>query len=235
MIRTAKLDRDASQRVIETATRTQSQVVLSGEAFIGTTINGFLVSGDEATLLFEVTGHLPIPIDSLIGVPCEAQIFSEQRYAFPTTIDGAPRWGKSRALAISRPEVIAMIERRRFLRAQLAQSSRVDLEWPHGGVIHRHLAVMLNVSADGIACRVDELSAKAIEKGCTLTVSFDLPGSGESFHLQATVMNKIPGSDEYSIIGLQFARTPDIADQVDALRKALNESPEAQTQAEACV
>ncbi len=235
MIRTAKLDRDASQRVIETATRTQSQVVLSGEAFIGTTINGFLISGDEATLLFEVTGHLPLPIESLIGVACEAQIFSEQRYAFPTTIDGAPRWGKSRALAISRPGVIAMIERRRFLRAKLAPSSRVNLEWQHGGVIHRHLAVMLNVSSDGIACRVDELSTKAIEAGNTLNVAFDLPGKGEPFHFEATVMNKIPGSDGCTIIGVQYVKSPDVSDQLDALREALNESSDVKPKAEAFV
>ncbi|MFH1418939.1 MAG: PilZ domain-containing protein [Planctomycetota bacterium] len=235
MIRSVKLDRDASQRAMDTATRTQAQVVLSGAAFAGTTVNGFLISGDEAALLIEVTGRLPVPIDSLIGAPCETQVFSEQRYIFSTTINSAPRWGKSRVLAISRPGVIAVIERRRFLRAMLAPSSRVDLQWPHGGVTHRHLAAMLNVSADGLACRVDELSAKAIETDSLLQASFDLPGRSEPFHLQATVMNKVPGSDGCTIIGLQFLQTPDIAGQLDALREALHESPGVRPTAEACV
>ena len=220
-----KLDPDATYQTVENAIQMQAQVVLDSRAFPDATINGFLISGDAAALLVEVTGELVVPVERILGARCEARLFCEQHYQFSTIVRVAPQWGNSRSLAIVRPKIISVVDRRKFLRATLAPSSKIQLEWEHEGATHRHVAAMLNISPEGVACRVKDEVAAAFEANHRIQVDFEFPGLDHQFRLTAELCNNTPASNGYAILGLHFARAPEIADELALLRKTM-EAPQ---------
>jgi hypothetical protein len=221
MTTSVKLDPESSREALDQAIRTQTQLVLESSAFQNTTINGFLISGDDTALLMEVTGQPTVPLDGLLNVRCEGRLYGERRYEFSTTVQAVPTWGNSRCLALSRPRTIGLFERRRFLRAKLAPSTRVRVEWHRDGVDHHYVAAMLNISPEGLACRVGNDVAHAFECGGTLRLEFSLPPRNKTMRLCGTVSNKTPASEGYTILGLHFEFRPEDADTAATLRELL--------------
>ncbi|MEE8385718.1 MAG: PilZ domain-containing protein [Dehalococcoidia bacterium] len=230
-----KLESDVSQRVIENAIRTQAQTVLESPAWPETTINAFMISGDQTAVLLEVTSQLCTPVERILNAPCEAQLYCDQRYRFSTVIIAAPPWGNSRSLAIARPKIISVIDRRRFLRAKLAPSTTVKLQWHRAGITHRHVAAMLNISPEGLACRIADGVATDIEVDDVVEARFEFPDLDRQFSLQAVVSNKTPASEGCIILGLHFVRTPEEADQLAALRQAVRDPRTVSADSEVCV
>lgn len=215
------LDYESSYRAVETAVRTQAQVVLNFPAFPEHTLNGFLISGDQSALLMELTGKPTLNISDLLNTSCQVRIYSDQRYFFSAEIKGTPQWGDTRSIALSRPMALTVLDRRRFIRAQLAPSTRVSVEWTASDGFHRHSATLLNVSHDGMALRMDDDGAAAIRAEEQLVAVFEMPGQSKPFHLHATMANKTPATGGHSIVGLQFTRSPDQAAQLEALKQVL--------------
>jgi hypothetical protein len=218
-----QLDAAATARIIEASVRTQSQVVLEMPRLGLGTINGFLISADDRALLMEITGRLAIRPADLVQQACDVNLYADQRYLFSSSVTAAPQWGESRSLALARPSVLRVLERRRFLRAKLAPSSKVSVEWMCGGTTVRHVAPLLNISLDGLACRMDERAAATLQSDDVLTVSFDLPGQDNQFRFTATVCTKTAASGGYVILGLQFVQCAQSADAIAELRTALGE------------
>lgn len=219
------LDARKSDQTLQRAVRAHSQIVLEPLGERQGPINGYLISGDEQALLMEVTGQPRTDFAALIDSPCEVQLYSDQRYLFESTITAAPKWGESRSLALSRPRILKVLDRRRFARAKLASSSRVTLEWLRGHSTHHHVGSLLNISCDGLACRIDGGAASVLEVGTELRVDFKLPGHEAEFDLDAVVTNRTPASEGCVILGLQFVVSGAVAQQLTALRQALHAGP----------
>jgi hypothetical protein len=215
------LNADESQRSLESAIRTQAQVVLESSVIPHATINGCLISGDERALLMEITGRPARDPSALVNAIAHVQLYSDRRYGFSTTVTAVPQWGQTRALALDRPAVMTVIDRRRFVRARLAPSSHLKLEWRHATVDHRCIATLLNISTDGIACRVEGPAAPPIEVGDTMRTWFTMPGQDLAFDLSAAVSNVTPASGGSTILGLQFDRSTKTCSQIDRLRESL--------------
>lgn len=229
------LDYESSFRAVETAIRTQAQVVISFPSYPDHTLNGFLISGDQTALLMEITGRPTLNIDDLINATCQVRMYSDQRYQFNSEVTGTPQWGETRSLALTRPMALTVLDRRRFIRAQLAPSAMVSVEWTGNDGGHRHSATLLNISADGMAVRMDDNGAAAIHPDMKLVAVFSMPGQSKPFHLQATMANKTPATSGFSIVGLQFSRTPNQTAQLDALKLLLVHQPEVNLDMEAAV
>ena len=221
MTSSVKLDPEASQEVLEQAIRTDAQLVLEAPAFGNATINGYLISGDETALLMEITSGPAFAIDRMVNVRCEVRLFAERRYGFSAVIQAVPKWGNSRCVALTRPNSISLYDRRRFLRAKLAPSTRVKIEWSRDGATHRHEAAMLNISPEGLACRVESSVASAIEQGSTVITRFKLPQQRDVLELTGTVCNQTPATEGNTILGLHFEPSPENADARAALREVL--------------
>lgn len=228
------LDTSASQTALEWAIRTQAQVVLESAVIPNTTVNGSLISGDEHALLMEITGRPSRDINTLVNAAAQVQIFSDRRYSFATTITAAPQWGDTRALAIDRPPILTVVDRRRFVRARLAPSSLVKIEWRQGGADHRRVATLLNISPDGMACRVEDPAALAIELGDPLRVQFALPRQNSMFHLTASASNVTPAGGA-TILGMQFTRSLETVPQLKLLRASLRSPHDAVIETEVLV
>ncbi len=220
----ATLDGQTAGQVIESAVRTQAQLVIESASLSHGALNGFLISGDDKALLMEITGRPAHDSTRLVGVACQVQLFSDQRYCFASTITAAPHWGETRSLAIARPAVLTVLDRRRFVRAHLAPSSKVTIQWQGGGSSHRQVATLLNICSDGLACRLGDSAADAFCAGENLQASFELPFGTFTFDMPVAVSNKTPASKGFTIVGMQFVRTSNSAKQLGELREALAES-----------
>lgn len=210
------LDTDHSNLILENAIRSQSQAVVK-TPLAEEPMNGALIAADGETLLIRLTGRPSFDPANLVGRECEVQLHEGQVFTFTGTIHGVPKWGRSVALAVGRPETIAVIERRRLGRAALAPSSEVTVEWRVRESAHRHAATLLNISADGLACRMEGDAATAIKSGGNVTLSFELPSGGPKFRLGASVSNKTPASEGCVILGMRFVRSSDSKGQLEAL------------------
>jgi c-di-GMP-binding flagellar brake protein YcgR len=230
-----KLKSQSAKQAVDAAVRTHAQVVLESAAFGDTTLNGFLISGDDHALLIEITGEPALDFDRIEGVSCEGQMYSDRRYRFTTTIMAVPEWGKTRAVAIARPTALSVIDRRRFLRTRLAPPTTVLLEWGASNARHSHRVSLLNISADGMACRVRDDVLFAIDQNEPIRISFELPGVDRAFRLAARLTNTVPGSEGSTIIGLQFTAAKEDAKAISALRIVIEGGSRASEESEVCV
>ncbi len=219
----SRLEPDRVGEVLEQAIRTQAQVVLEIVGVKGATINGFIVSGDDQALLMEVTGRLPLSVGQLADASGEARLYMDKRYSFAARIRAVRKVGDTLSLALHRPTAVGLVERRRFQRARLAPSSRVVLRWEREGAAHQQVAVMLNVSVEGLACRLETAVATLIEPQTMLRVRFSLPGSNHRFDLPATLCNRTAASPGYTILGLHLSPGPEHAADVAELNRLLRQ------------
>lgn len=208
-----ELDEQQSARILDRAIRTQSQILieLSGES--PGSIGGQLVSGDESVILAELTRPLPHNPQGLAGRYLDVQIFSDQRYLFTTHIVADGGRLEPTCIALEKPAVVQVLQRRRFWRARLAPSTTVRLTLRGAGRRATGEATLLNLSSEGLACRLPEAVAAGIRTGQRIDATFDLPDSAVPFAFPGTVKNKTLGADDAVIIGVQF----DIEDDEAAL------------------
>ncbi len=215
-----RLEGDSVAKALECAVRDKAQVViLTPEA--DTPLDGFFISADADALLIQLTGHPVVDVAALTGRDCEIQVHADRHYQFTSRITGAPVWGQSHALAVSQPSFVALIERRHFRRASLAPSSKVELQWTDAGGSHRHFATILNVSSDGLACKVDEAVASAIESRCSVSLTFQLPWLDEPYLLKASISNRTPASEGCTILGFHYSTGSESAVRLARLRVEL--------------
>jgi len=116
-------------------------------------------------------------------------------------------------------------ERRRFWRAALAESTRVELKPTTNDKPLSIQSDLLNISPDGIACRVAGSDIDALLIGEPVELSFTLSGTARACALTGVICNKTPtGSGENVIVGMQFVMRPDVPDDqvvVDLIRKTI--------------
>lgn len=219
------LNQDASQKILDSAVHTHAQIVVEPSAAGQPPLNAFLVSADSNAILAELTSKPRASIANLIGTDCHVQLYDKQRYYFAAKIIAIPNWSETTAVALSRPNQLTVLDRRRFVRAKLAPSSRIVLTWNEPQSQHRHQAVTLNISADGVACRIEKMAAASLMIGDVIHVSFELPDCPQRFELDARISNMTPTGDDLVILGMSF--TGDRA--ADPQRSKLHEALESRS------
>jgi hypothetical protein len=193
-----------SRRVLEQAVRMQSQLLIEPVGIPERTILGFIASGDSDVLIAELTGPPHPWLRELVGRNAGVQLFQEERYLFNSKILGGPTWHEGEQITLQCPRVLQVMQRRRFWRARLAPSSLVSLRWTHGGRPLQTNGPLLNVSSEGLACKLDGGAAQSISVGGRVQVEFRIPQSAGAFHFDAVVRNCSPTSDETWILGMEF-------------------------------
>ncbi len=112
-------------------------------------------------------------------------------------------------------------ERRRSRRRRLQKPSEVRLHGL-GDELGWHCAgALLNVSNDGIACRIANKDAGALCIGQTIQAVFGL-GSSRTFELTARITNTTPaGTAGHRVLGLEFVEDAKSKAAQAALREAI--------------
>jgi c-di-GMP-binding flagellar brake protein YcgR len=136
-------------------------------------------------------------------------------YGFDCEIESARRSGARLYLVISRPERAWVRQRRRFWRTTLRESTAITLTTPDGAASAQ--GAVLNVSVDGLACRVGCKQADELAIGDAVETRFTLDGDVKEFSLAGEIRGKTAaGSPDQVILRLQF--TPTSMTEDDRLR-----------------
>jgi len=181
---------------------------------------GKLVGGDEhtATIHFNAdTRHKPA--DVVYGAEFS---FAGERYVFEGRCvpDAGDQSGD--VLMLIEPETLAVVERRRSRRRGLAPSSTVYIGSTNGPDPWRCAAVMLNVSLNGLACRVERETAARIRESLTLDIAFEIGAESRRIELHGRVVSVMgAGSPDCSLMGIAFEEDGAYAVAVDDLARAL--------------
>lgn len=148
----------------------------------------------------------------LLGTYCDVVMpLGEHRYMFCSNVVAVsqePPGSGAVHICLERPETIQVGQRRRFWRFRPAMSSQVELRWVDAGDQSpaHGIGWLCNVSANGMACRVDNHVADRLGIGERIRLVFALsPGDPERFKLEAVLCSKTPaGTPGTIILGLQF-------------------------------
>ncbi|HOW72181.1 MAG TPA: PilZ domain-containing protein [Phycisphaerae bacterium] len=170
-------------------------------------------------------------IDALVGTYCDLAIrlgdhlylcsCDVLRIEKPAAADHHPM------IHLTRPETIQVTQRRRFHRISLADSTKIRLHWIRSDdTADEGTGWICNISADGLACRVDAHVADRLWIGEQIQVNFALsPTDTQRFMLEATICSKTPtGTEGKVMIGVQFLTGPShqySTQAVESLRRRL--------------
>lgn len=144
--------------------------------------------------------------ERLMRTALEANIeIDELRYLFATRCTTEPVPTQPMTLHVHKPERMTLTDRRRSPRRHLRGRTEVSLSGSGESVDFCGQAIMLNLSPEGMACRLAEQDALRLEIGRTLRVVFRLGVSTTSFNLNAHVSNITKGGTPgHVVVGLAF-------------------------------
>lgn len=126
------------------------------------------------------------------------------RYTFSTPCVAVSSEAESTLVRVKRPIGVTKVERRRSPRRGLREPVRLRIRSDRAGHALDEWASLLNLSADGLACRISSNAAVGTIDD-VLRVSFALDHPDARFDLRARVINVTQGaSDDISILGLEF-------------------------------
>ena len=133
---------------------------------------------------------------------------------------------EEQSVQIPKPATVAVTERRRTRRRQFHDATDLTLKpiGCHSAAPIR--AALLNVSTDGLACRVPESALESIPWEEPLAISFALSANSHTFELTGhTVSRTEAGTAGHWVVGLEFEKGRQ-TEQQSLLRQALRDSSE---------
>ena len=209
---TLELGSRESQRVLEQACRAGARATIVPQTGHQPTLLGTLATLTAESLWLDMDRTSPASDAARQSACCDVTLgFRESRYLFATNVVSTVQAEGESRLEVARPDTVCLLQRRRFWRARLAESTGVRLrrvaDGDDGvnGPAWDCRASMLNVSPDGLACLVTRRDADATVVGQRLHVEFALSAVQGSFVMNARLKAKTPaGTDGAIVLGLQL-------------------------------
>jgi len=218
------LGRQQSVRSVEQAVRCEAQVSLVLRTEAEPCVVGQVVAGTQESLWIALEAEPAPPIEVLPTVFCDGELkLGGALYLFSTSVLGVRDGESGRMLEIVRPDELEIVQRRRFLRASVRESSPVRLSLPAeaGAEPWSCRGSVLNLSVDGMACLTGQRDTDAVAVGERIHLEFELPQADETFAVEAVVRSKTPAGTEHRVVlGVQF-QFQDAPAQFERLHAAL--------------
>jgi hypothetical protein len=147
------------------------------------------------------------------------------RYLFETRCAETVVNGKPPVIRLVKPTIVFLADRRRSPRHRWRKPTEVSLAAAGANDRWRCTAALLNVSPDGVACRVAASDMESLSVGQVVGAQFRLDSLSPEFSLPVRVTNVTEGGTvDQMVVGLEFIVDTDlaVAEQV-RLREALND------------
>ncbi|MFQ5413632.1 MAG: PilZ domain-containing protein [Phycisphaerae bacterium] len=216
---TRSLSPEASARIVALAVARRATVNLchcDDGVCCGDPVRGAIVAGTDKSLTIRLEQDMP-PIDSTVEI---TMVVEAREYRFTAPRAERVAGGPPCDVRVPRPTSVAIIDRRRAARRRLAEPAAVTLTGRAGGSPWTCTGALLNLSADGLACRLRERDTHPIAVGDTVAVSFAVGRQHEVFDLTGKVNNITPaGTTAHVVVGMEFmknARRPELEAQLTA-------------------
>jgi hypothetical protein len=198
------LDAATSSRLLEQAARRGAAVTLTYQTKgAEERVAGCVTAVDANALHIDTasaaSGPLPTTyVHGSLDLGGEEYLFSAIMLSVAITEHG-------REIILARPAMLQTWQRRRFLRADVAESTVVNAYPAEGAELPVAEGLLLNVSPDGLAFRTDRGSADLWGVDDRLRVQFALRTGRPRLEFIAVVRTKTPAGTAGSIIvGVQF-------------------------------
>ncbi len=125
-------------------------------------------------------------------------------------------------MANQQTDYIGIIERRRVRRRRLHESTTVRFHAIDPALVDFSQARMLNLSEQGLACRMPQAQADRLRIGQTLGVVFRLNEMTEPFDIPARIVTITQGgTTDQRVVGMEFLDLPELQAQKTRLGRAL--------------
>lgn len=219
-----QLDPDASAKLLHRAAMRQAAISLGSAAMTEQeSVAGSLVAVDSSTLTAELHSPTQRDTDELAEGPlCGTLRIDTERYFFETKCLEIRREGPKTTLVLQRPDGIRFLQRRRTPRYRLQEEATVVLEREENDFQPPIEAALLNLSDDGLACRISTEMAEGIQIEEELQVRFSLPSGREGFDVRGRVTNLTPaGTPGHVVLGMEFVFDQDGPDVQQGLKEAM--------------
>jgi hypothetical protein len=215
------VDADAAARALAQAVQSHVQVDLWAEGDrVEFSCTGTLVGADESYLLVDVgpaTGALLCSAVIHGGMEVDGSF-----YLFDTRCADEFAEVEPGVIRLLKPAPIAVADRRRSPRRRLREVTEVTLRPAEECDESQVRATLLNLSPDGLACRIATCDAGALAVGAVVRVAFRPGVSARAFHLNGRVISVIEGGTVANlVVGLEFIADERLTACRDRLRKAL--------------
>lgn len=198
-----QLDPDASSAVLDRAISAKATIQLT-TAFddeANATL-GIIIGGNDDTLRVEVE---EAEVAALAGEMNACLTLKHDRYTFTARCLMARHEDGAVIVLVTRPATIALAERRRSRRRTLRRASEVALFMQNPDDSWTCTAALLNLSPDGLACRIPAHQRRRLTIGAHLRVVFGIDDRSQRFELAARISNAIQGgSADTVVLGMQF-------------------------------
>lgn len=214
-------------RVLEQGLRRRAPVILEPRhEAVRSPLEGTLEQVLSSRMCVHVRGCPEATSALLPGLYCDGQLqIGEFRYLMTTHIVEATSCGDHVEVWLQRPETVMVVQRRRFRRADLADSVSVRLSWDAQTADFPVVGMLCNLSAEGLACRVPHRQVEDLMIGDRADITFALPRVAEPLCLSGILCNKTPaGSPEMLILGFQICEDEGTAASRERLRAYLQEA-----------
>lgn len=196
-----ELDVQMSSRLLERALRSNVSVSLAfSRCDNEVTASAQIERGQSETLM--LSGE-ESTFEGLLPSSCLEIRFTldAQEFFFSSSVLSCTE----RTVEIARPAQLHTWQRRRFLRARVAESATVTLTLPDVYTHPKGEGAILNVSRDGLACRVSRELADSLSVDETVGVVFELGPDRIRIECNGKVKSKtVSGSAHSTIVGVHF-------------------------------
>ena len=181
-----------------------------------------LAAQDDISLTLELDGAVVASRSVPTGAPLEVRVdTTDGPYVFETRCVDGPRMNIP-MLRVVKPRSLVRADRRCARRRQLHQPTEVVLRGDDGDSRWRCHGTLLNVSQDGLACRLPSAASACLRVNQVARVAFSLGEGRPEFDLPARVVNMTEHGDGHRwIAGLAFTRGAKLAAAGERLRQAL--------------
>jgi len=207
----AAIDLTARQaaRVLREALQTRAQMEIEPRSR-DVTLVGNLTARDGELLWLDLHDRgEDWPLAGLVGAFCDVRtVLSGQLYTFCTCILDSNDNTAPQRIALAAPDLIQVINRRRFDRKPVRQPLAVEV-WT-GQANAPLVGTLRDIGMAGLSCRLPRREAEQqLLIDDQVQIRFRLESSAEPFSLSSTVTVKTPDADEqHLIVGLEFCVPP---------------------------
>lgn len=157
------------------------------------------------------------------GVSIDGRIeLDGARYVFETRLGEAPVEESADLIVLVKPTSVRKAERRHAVRRRFRKPTTVDVARQEQSA-QSCRGALLNISTEGLACRVHTRDARFAQSGREVRVTFGLDDDGDAFVISGRIAGVVEArSPKFRILGIEFVSDESSRESLGRLQAVLD-------------